>query len=311
MLVSILVNNFNYATFVKEAVLSVLDQSYQDFQIIIVDDGSTDTSRQVLEELAGQDPRIKVEFKENGGQLSAFNRGVELARGEVITFLDADDFYKEDYLKNIVDVYHEFKDCDFLFTGLEEFDQSRQNVIQNFPHRITDLGYTAFLTFFGYCWVGERTSAISMRRSLANKIFPIPLEDDWRIRADDSVIWLASLVGGRKFYLAEPLVNYRVHGSNLHFGKNECLEDKYRRRVQLAKFFGWVAENYPQFKHVRGDKLFRLLLSEAMTGCKNKALLHDYARCLNRFKKPFSVKHRIYVHKLFKHPVKFIEALKR
>ncbi|MEZ4600996.1 MAG: glycosyltransferase [Syntrophotaleaceae bacterium] len=308
MLVSILINNHNYGKFIEESINSACNQSYYNIEIVVVDDGSNDNSVETISRLAKKDNRIKTYFKENGGQLSSFNRGFELAGGDIICFLDSDDAYKLNYIQKLVDLYSERKECDFIYCGLQEFGQSQKQIIQPFTDKITDLGYTAFLTYLSHSWIGERTSAISIRRSLANKIFPIPMEEDWRIRADDCVIWLASIVGGRKFYLAESLVNYRVHQSNHFFGKKEDFEAKYKRSFQVARFFGWVDENYPQFRQVRREKIFQLLLLEALTGKKNAPLLRHYARRMGKYKKYFSLKHRWYIHNLRKNPVAFLNS---
>jgi hypothetical protein len=87
-LVSIIVNNYNYGHFVGEAIESALAQTYPHIEVIVVDDGSTDTSRSVID---GFGTKISPIFKENEGQASAFNVGFEKSRGEIVVFLDADD----------------------------------------------------------------------------------------------------------------------------------------------------------------------------------------------------------------------------
>ncbi len=96
---SVLVNNFNYANYVCHAVHSALEQTRVPDEIIVIDDGSTDSSIVLLQREFGAELRVKIISKENGGQLSAFNRGHQHASGEIIFFLDADDLYKEDYIE--------------------------------------------------------------------------------------------------------------------------------------------------------------------------------------------------------------------
>ena len=88
MKVSIVINNFNYARFVTAAVESALGQNYPNCEVIVVDDGSTNDSRELLERFAG---RVQLVFKENGGQASAMNTGFRAAHGALIVFLDSDD----------------------------------------------------------------------------------------------------------------------------------------------------------------------------------------------------------------------------
>jgi glycosyltransferase involved in cell wall biosynthesis len=87
-LASIIVNNYNYGRFLQDATDSALNQTYSNIEVIVVDDGSTDNSREIIDSYGKQVIPI---LKQNGGQASAFNTGFVVSRGEVIIFLDADD----------------------------------------------------------------------------------------------------------------------------------------------------------------------------------------------------------------------------
>lgn len=280
MFVSVLINNYNYAAYLEETVLSILAQTYPHIEIVIVDDGSTDDSRKVIEQLAATHPSIVPHFKANGGQLSAFNAGVQLARGELLFFLDADDLYRPDYIEKAVDIYRNHPACDFMFCAFEQFGASERPVIQPYSQRINDLGYTGLLTYTRKVWIGEPTSTLSMRTTLAGRFFPVPFEQDWRIRADDCLIWLASLYNGRKFYLKETLVKYRIHGNNRFFGKKKNIDTEYYRDLCRARLFTHAAEQIKQYAYLRGYHLFKALLMEAATGDKNRALLSRYLKAL-------------------------------
>ncbi len=282
MLASVLINNYNYASFVEEAVVSVLNQTYSKIEIILVDDGSTDNSRDCIEKLAAAHKSITPVFKSNGGQLSAFNAGVNLARGEVLFFLDADDLYHKDYIEKAMAIYREHPTCDFMFCALEQCGASNQQVIQPFSDRVTDLGYTGLITYTRQLWIGEPTSTLSIRRSLADQFFPIPYEQDWRIRADDCLIWLASLYNGRKFYLKEPLVFYRIHGNNQFFGRKKNPTEEHYRDLCRAKLFTQASEQVKQYQYIRGYHLYKALLQEAATGTKNEDLLKKYRFALKK-----------------------------
>src|SRR5215212_8459413 len=87
-LASVIINNFNYGRFLREAIDSALAQDYPATEVVVVDDGSTDDSRAVIESYRD---RVRAVFKENGGQGSAYNAGVPVSRGEYVCMLDADD----------------------------------------------------------------------------------------------------------------------------------------------------------------------------------------------------------------------------
>ncbi len=98
--VSVIIPTYNRSGMVKEAISSVLAQTEQDFEIIVVDDGSTDNTREVVKSIAG--PRIRYFYKQNGGPASARNFGLSKARGQFIAFLDSDDLWPTNYLDVMV-----------------------------------------------------------------------------------------------------------------------------------------------------------------------------------------------------------------
>ncbi len=100
-LVSILINNYNYGRFLGDAIESALGQSYPNVEVIVVDDGSSDNSREVM---AGFGSRIKPIYRENGGQASAYNAGFDAANGEIICLLDSDDLHLPDKVATVVKI---------------------------------------------------------------------------------------------------------------------------------------------------------------------------------------------------------------
>lgn len=124
--VSIIIPNYNYAHLIEETLESVKNQSYTDFECIIVDDGSTDNSLEVLTEFIALDERFKLLCKTNGGLSSARNEGLKLAQGDYIAFLDSDDLWKVDKLKNQIEAV-KTKNVDVVFSSIENFN-SEENL---------------------------------------------------------------------------------------------------------------------------------------------------------------------------------------
>jgi glycosyltransferase involved in cell wall biosynthesis len=106
-LVSIIINNYNYADFLAAAIESALGQSYTPVEVLVVDDGSTDSSRQII---ARYGSRILPVLKTNGGQASAFNFGIAASHGEIICFLDSDDLFHRDKVKEVVGIFEGVED---------------------------------------------------------------------------------------------------------------------------------------------------------------------------------------------------------
>jgi glycosyltransferase involved in cell wall biosynthesis len=117
---SVVITSFNRSKLVEEAVLSVLNQSYNDFEIIIIDDASTDDSRQVIQKLAGYDQRIRYQFNEiNKGSIFSKNYGIKLAKGKFICILDSDDLFAPCKLEELYHIHISNPSALFLYGGWE------------------------------------------------------------------------------------------------------------------------------------------------------------------------------------------------
>ena len=125
--ISIIIPVYNVEKFLSECLDSILYQTFQNFEIICVDDGSTDGSLQILKKLAKKDNRIKIISKENGGLSSARNAGLKAAAGEYVLFLDSDDYIEPRALEYL---YSEAKaaDLDQLFFSARPFYENDDSV---------------------------------------------------------------------------------------------------------------------------------------------------------------------------------------
>jgi glycosyltransferase involved in cell wall biosynthesis len=235
MKIACLINNYNYADFIVEAVDSALRQTVPFDEIIIVDDGSTDGSRELLARKYGQNPRVQIVAKQNQGQLSCFNAGFARSTSDLVFFLDADDIYEPNYVEQSLAVYHREPTIDFVFCGHRQFGEQDDLQLKFAEDR--DLGYSAILTACLHEWIGAPTSCLSMRRTVLEKILPLPFLDAWRTRADDCLVFGASLAGARKYFLAQPWVRYRVHPRNHFFGRKIDRGAVYRRRLAINSLF--------------------------------------------------------------------------
>lgn len=130
-LVSVVIPVFNAADFFREALDSVLCQTYENLEIIIVDDGSTDGSEKICDEYAREDKRIIVHHQENKGLSAARNRGLDIMTGEAVAFLDADDAYHPDFVKNMINTMVSER-CDLVICRYTSFfTKERMNIGRN------------------------------------------------------------------------------------------------------------------------------------------------------------------------------------
>ncbi len=135
MLVSVVIPLYNKEKYISETIRSVLDQTYDNFQIIIVDDGSTDKSVDEVEKF--DDERIRIISQENAGVSAARNRGIKEARSDFIAFLDADDEWLPNHLEEIIELKDKFPTCDVFATNYKIVD-SKSN--ERLPVNLTMLG---------------------------------------------------------------------------------------------------------------------------------------------------------------------------
>jgi glycosyltransferase involved in cell wall biosynthesis len=124
--VSIIIPNHNYAQYVREAVVSALGQTYRSFEILVIDDGSTDDSLEVLSAFASDHPRVRVYSQENRGLAATRNIAIGLARGEYILPLDADDLIHPEFLAHTVPVLEANQTVGFVYTQMVWFGDVEQ-----------------------------------------------------------------------------------------------------------------------------------------------------------------------------------------
>ena len=208
-LVSIIVNNYNYARFLPKAIASACNQTYPQVEVIVVDDGSIDNSRDII---ASFGESIVPVYKANGGQASAFNAGFAASKGDIILFLDADDYLFPRAVEKIVAVWEtDTVKVHFLLDGI---DAAGEPLGYTYPARGEYLGRSNVIPKLlsrGVYGVAP-TSGNALSRGALAQIFPIE-EEKYRISADG---YLATAIAfyGKIVALEEPLGAYRVHGNN-------------------------------------------------------------------------------------------------
>lgn len=274
-LVSILINNYNYGDFISEAIDSALNQTYPYVEVIVVDDGSTDNSREII---ASYGNRIIQVLKENGGQASAFNAGFAACQGNVIFFLDSDDVFYSNKVQEILNIIttkmvtnpyvlvHHLLEC-VDKNGLSLGHQIPENNVLDMPTNFYQ--YACQYKFFPYA-AGPTTGTV-LSRKLAELIFPIP-EKGVRTSADEFIVRPASLLG-EVYGVNCVLAKYRIHGNNNWYGNQKTktrefvvLLDKYlnsklkeNNKEPVISFFNSVYARSYYILHGSSKDLFRLL----------------------------------------------------
>ncbi|AGF51741.1 spore coat polysaccharide biosynthesis protein; SpsA [Synechocystis sp. PCC 6803] len=239
LLISVIITNYNYDQFIDQAIESVLSQTYYNFELIIVDDGSTDNSRDVISSYT--DSRIKALVKNNGGQASAFNAGFEQANGEIICFLDSDDWWKPEKLETIIR-WHYFINKDYaIFQHV--LDVWYEGKTRPYKHILpsgdcfAEMKKVKKLDFF------VPTSGLSFPKKILDRIFPIPIKF---IIAADSYIMRTACVFNMVYSIPKSLGFYRQHDNTVFLNPDFDLQPFLKEILipELNQFYQKYRINY-------------------------------------------------------------------
>jgi len=218
--VSVIIPSFNCAQFLGRAISSVLSQTYSNYEIIVVDDGSTDRTKDVVAEFGD---RIHYLYQPNRGLSSARNLALSKARGEFIAYLDADDMWYPHKLATQVAFLDAHKECGLVHsdvTIIDEADEVIHHRLNQETQRRFPVGYCT-LDLLRRCHVYIPT--VLERRECIDRVGPF----DERLKtAQDYLHWIMVSIAGRAFgYIAEPLTMYRRTAGSLSSSPRRVLED--------------------------------------------------------------------------------------
>lgn len=261
-LVSVVVNNYNYARFLREAVDSALDQTYSNVEVVVVDDGSIDDSREVI---ANYGDKIIPVLKENGGQASALNAGFVASRGEIVVFLDADDVLLPDTVRRVVEAFQIRPDVAKVQYRMRLIDATGKPTGEFHPpgHLPMPSGDLRKYVMKFQLYTFSATSGSAYASSVLRQILPIP-EARYRISADLYLFHLDA-VFGPIVSLDEAGVLYRIHGTNNWFHSKDLTDLAYLRDMLLKTAHGRAEQ----------ERLFDALYSVDVRESMNLDFLRD------------------------------------
>ncbi len=204
--VSVIMPLYNKEKEVSRAICSVLSQTYRNFELIIVNDGSTDKSLDIVESF--QDPRIRVINQQNQGVASARNRGISEAVAEVVAFLDADDEWQPEFLSVIIDLKRRFSEAKVYGTGywIESVDGfRRKNIIKGLPKGF-DKGLID--NYFQVAVISDPplwSSAVAVDKRAIEEVGGFP---EGIVAGEDLLTWARLAARYRIGYYASPQATY-------------------------------------------------------------------------------------------------------
>ncbi len=287
-LVTVIVPVYKVEQYLRHCVQSVIDQTYTNWELILVDDGSPDNCPAICDELAQKDERIRVIHKENGGLSSARNAALDVMEGEYVSFLDSDDFWHLDYLKIMMELLEQYDadivQCDFVRGTSLTFPEAR-HVLHTmvFDHHMIFVSQKAKIIVCGKIYKSEFFNDVRMPVGLIN-------EDDW-------TTWKLYYKAKKIVVTSRPLYYYTYNVGSIMAQS--------RKKPNLSYFEAY--DERIAFFQERGEQdledVSRMQLCKSLTLVyANKMLTKEQrSEVLRRFKENWvKIKHSAYVPRKFK-----------
>jgi glycosyltransferase involved in cell wall biosynthesis len=235
-MLSVLINSYNHERYIEQTIVSAIEQDFpaSEFEILVVDDGSTDRTPEIVGKFG---PRVRLLRKKNGGQASAFNAAVPEARGELVAFLDGDDWWVPGKLAAVTKALDQNPGIAGVGHGYYEFyEATGESKLRKAPQPLSVSLSTPEAA--RQCWLDltyVHMAAFTVRRSVLDKCIPIP--ETLRFDAD-APIAMAAMAHGT-LLLDQPLFYYRIHSNNLVGGVDQDDGIRLRRKYEMGdEMFG-------------------------------------------------------------------------
>ena len=241
--VSVLIDTYNHDRFIEQAIVSVLEQDFPaaDREIIVVDDGSTDRTPEIVKKF---EPRVRLLRKENGGQASAFNAGIPECKGEIVAFLDGDDWWAPNKLTRVAHAMSADSSVGIVGHGIinvqRDGREQAETLREGFRFQANTVDGARLFRRRG-AFLG--TSRMAIHADLLQRIGQVP--EGIEIQADEYLFTLAAVLAVAQI-LPETLTFYRLHEGNsfqLPSGDPQKLRRKQKSLALLASSLSQRLEN--------------------------------------------------------------------
>ncbi|HTU33377.1 MAG TPA: glycosyltransferase [Candidatus Acidoferrum sp.] len=224
--VSVIVPNYNHAPFLRQRIETILGQTYQDFELILLDDCSTDNSREILKKYADDarlaaPARVRVEFNEknSGSPFKQWNKGVRMARGKYVWIAESDDYSDARFLERLVPILENDADVQFAYCRSQQVIGNGKilGLLGTFVPGVDNARWNADFCVDGeeelrrsmvYGCIVENASAVVIRKAAYEQAGGA--DESFRI-CGDWKLWCTLMLAGKMAYVAEPLNYFRFH----------------------------------------------------------------------------------------------------
>lgn len=260
-LVSICIPNYNYDLYVGKAIQSAIDQSYDNVEVVVVDNASTDNSMEVISSFKEND-KVKIfENSENIGALKNFNKSFELSKGDYIVFLSSDDMLRPDFVKKCMQVFEKY-DVGMVGTEMALIDKD-DNILDEEYIPFYDDNYIipgikqAKVFMMGNCFGANQ---VLIKKSVLEKV---GLFDSRFEASSDWHLWFRICMQSDIAYLKEQLTTLRLHGNN---------RTLYHGRKSLEAIFIFYTMKLDFLSRIKGNSYLESFSKESITKLANNCI---------------------------------------
>jgi glycosyltransferase involved in cell wall biosynthesis len=247
-LVSIIIPAYNAGKFISETIDSILSQSHTNWELFVVDDGSKDNTADIVKTYATKDNRISLISKENAGVSEARNTGLQKAKGDFITFLDADDFWMKENLQKKIDYLINHPDVDFVFSNSMHADENLNNQKPS-PEGKDENILEDLLLWNGEVIPGPCSNIVARKKCFTNGVlfdkrlstiadqdFTVQLASKYKGKLIKEILWVYRVLPGSmsksiKLMEEDSLAAYAIYKENNYFRsasfRRKCFSNMY------------------------------------------------------------------------------------
>lgn len=240
--VTIYITNYNYESYVRQAIESVLNQSFQDFELIIIDDGSTDNSKSIIKEYENRD-RVQIIFQQNKGLNASNNVAIQMSKGEYIVRLDADDYFEPHAIETMVKDLEADPKLALVFPDYRLVDSDGENIGEVHRHDFSKDVSLLDQPAHGACTM--------IRKSILEKVGGY----DESFKCQDGYdIWLKIATAYPVRNVSQVLFSYRQHSSSITRNEERLLHTRAQIKAKFVKNKGLPKLNILTVIPVRGSE---------------------------------------------------------
>ena len=306
-LISVIVPAYNVEKYIKTCLDSLINQTYSNFEIIVINDGSTDQTEEILRSYQAN-PKFRIYSQKNGGLSAARNRGIKLANGELVCFIDSDDSVKSDYLEKLVTPFIEDANVDITVCGYQEkFEKSSiDHVLKS--QKITGHQATEDLLVKQQDFIVLAWNKLYRKSLFTNYNIEYPVG---QIHEDNLTTYKLFSHSQTVFYISDTLYIYQRTHSEIT--KNLYSEEKTLKRLKVKEQMAIEAGQYLQDPDLKRSAEVALLLAyfafldHAINRRIEKSYYQVYLKKIKKlsssqFKNPFLTKKLRFYLKLIHSP---------